>query len=116
MAQKIEWPGGWAELSDRLTHGRRMRVLEALPDGDATDWTAAQTVRFSGALVAAHVTAWSAGPVDAVYGPPAESIDALPGDAVDALTSAAMALWTGRADPNATTPSSDAGPSESASA
>lgn len=113
MGARVEWPGGWAELTDRLTHARRIRAVSAMPT-DTSDTVA--TLRFAGELAAAHIVAWSEGAVDPVHGPDPGAIDALPSDAIDEITQAATALWSGRADPNATAPTSDAGPSESASA
>lgn len=111
---RIEWSGGWAELTDRLTHARRMRIVKALPKSQSSEADA--LLDFASEMAAAHVVAWSLGDVEPVAGPPAEALGALPADAVDKLTEAAVAQWAGRADPNATTPTSATGPSESASA
>ena len=112
---RTEWTGGWADLSERLTHGRRMRIVRVGEYG-RLESTPEQKFLFAGELIAAHVTAWSLGEVDAVSGPVTEELDALPHDAFDLLRTSALALWTGRADPNATTPTSDDGSSGSASA
>jgi hypothetical protein len=108
MTQRIEWPGGWAELEPRLTHGRRMRIVRVLPFGEPGS-TPAQKYDFGAEIIAAHVKAWSLGEVDPIMGPPAGSLDALPQDGFDALMSAAVASWTGRADPNASGARSDGG-------
>jgi hypothetical protein len=108
MTQRIEWPGGWAELEPRLTHGRRMRVVRVLPFGEAVS-TPAEKYEFGAEIVAAHVKSWSVGEVDPVRGPAVDALDALPQDAFDALMAAAIASWTGRADPNASSAKSDGG-------
>lgn len=111
MSQRIDWQGGWAELTTELTHGRRMRIVRVLPKAGSSE--AADLLEFSAELAAAHVVAWSLGEVGA-SGADTTLMDAMPAAAVDELTAAAIKLWTGGADPNVTTPTSDAGASESA--
>jgi hypothetical protein len=108
MTQRIEWPGGWAELEPRLTHGRRMRIVRVLPFGESGS-TPAEKYEFGAEIVAAHVKSWSVGEVDPVMGPASAALDALPQDAFDSLMAAAVASWTGRADPNASGAKSDGG-------
>lgn len=105
---RVEWSGGWAELTDRLTHARRMKIIRSFKDTDQP----AGRLDVMVAIAAAHVTAWSEGEVDRVTGPPVEAFDPLPSDAVDALTAAAAEIWTDRADPNATGAPSADGPKE----
>jgi hypothetical protein len=85
-----------------------MRIIRVIPFGEASS-TLAEKYEFGVELVAAHVRSWSLGEVDPVTGPAAAALDALPQDAFDALMTAAVASWTGRADPNASSAKSDGG-------
>ena len=104
---RIEFPGGWAVLSDRLTHARRMRIIRVLRLSASDDpgdlWA------FLAEVTAAHVASWSLGEVDPVHGPSVDLLDGLEAAAVDVLSEAAIARWKGRADPNATGTPSESG-------
>lgn len=97
---RIEWQGGWAELVERLTHARRMRIIRVLRKAGSDD--PGDLYEFGTTVAAAHVAAWSVGEVDPVHGPTLDDFDALDAAAVDVIAEAALARWTGRADPNDT--------------
>jgi hypothetical protein len=95
---RVELPGGkWAVLHDSLTHGERKSVLRAFlaSDVDALEGPEVRT-----ALVRAYLESWNVSGRDGHELAVADVDRALESD-VAPIFDAALGLWTGRADPNA---------------
>jgi hypothetical protein len=109
---RVELPEGqWAELREELTHGQTKRLQRALFRASENPAEAAPDIDTE--FVAVYVAAWSLRGVGDV--PPdldarLPVIDSLPEPVVSAIALAAAKVWKGRADPNASTASSESGP------
>ena len=95
---RLDLPDGqWADLREWLTHGERKAVqraffaaskdVEASPDMDT-------------ALVRAYLVDWKVNGRDG-HELPVTAIDDAPSEVVSQIAAESLALWNGRADPNA---------------
>ena len=103
---RVELPDGqWAELREELTHGQTKRLKRAIFRA-VEDTAAGPDVDTE--FIAVYVASWSLLGI----GPPPDDtdarlpiIDGLPEPIARAIAEKAAAIWSGRADPNASTAS-----------
>jgi hypothetical protein len=89
--------GGEAVLHDSLTHGERKAVQRAF---FAASKDAEASPEMDTALVRAYLVEWTAKGRDG-HELPLTAIDDADSEDVSAIAAAALDLWNGRADPNA---------------
>jgi hypothetical protein len=95
---RLDLPSGqWAELHDSLTHGERKAVQRAF---FAASKDVEESPEMDTALVRAYLAEWNVTGRDG-HELAITELDKAPSESVDAIAAAALALWDGRADPNA---------------
>ena len=108
---RVDLPDGqWAELREELTHGQTKRLQRSLIRASKDPAEAGPDIDTE--FVAVYVAAWSllgVGEVPNDLDARLPVIDGLPQPIVAELALEAARLWRGRADPNASTASSESG-------
>jgi hypothetical protein len=109
---RVDLPDGqWAELREELTHGQTKRLQRAIFRAGENPAEAGPEIDTE--FVAVYVAAWSllgVGEVPADIDARLPVIDGLSESIVRVLATEAAKTWKGRADPNASTGSSESGP------
>lgn len=95
---RVELPAGeWAELRPWLTHGERKSVQRAFLSASLDE---REGPEMDTALVRAYLVEWNVTGRDG-HELDVSAVDDAPSEIIDVLARAALTLWSGRADPNA---------------